>query len=299
MNISGQHDIPSVPLREEHATPGATRRLEGGMRVNGQGLHRPAGDTPVVTVVTVVRNGESFLEWTILSVLGQTYDEVEFIVIDGGSTDGTLDVVRRYDPKIDYWISEPDKGIYDAMNKGIDRAGGEWVLFLNAGDVFCDSEVLKSVVQDIPPDAEVVYGGHQEDYESGYRSIRTAGPISDLWKGMIFSHQAMLVKTSLIKRYKFNVASRIAADYEFIYSLYQQRRRFHRSQIVISRVLADGFSASRNLRLTLDQWRIARNYTDQPVMIDLYHLTKLAGVCIKNMLKKVMPRRVSAYLRSR
>ena len=277
----------------------AFTRVEGGVRTRQAGPRPSTAGKDLISIVTVVWNAKDLIERTILSVLGQTYNEVEFIVIDGGSTDGTLDVVRRYDTKIDYWTSEPDKGIYDAMNKGVDRAGGEWVLFLNAGDVFCDSEVLKNVVQDIPPDAEVVYGGHQEDYEGGYRSIRTAGPISDLWKGMIFSHQAMLVKTSLIKRYKFNVASRIAADYEFIYSLYQQRRRFHRTQIVISRVLADGFSASRNLRLSLDQWRIARNYTDQPVMIDLYHLTKLAGVCIKNMLKKVMPRRVSAYLRSR
>ena len=286
-------------MHSDHPPLPAFTRVEGGARTRQAGPRPSTEGKDLISIVTVVWNAKDLIERTILSVLGQTYNEVEFIVIDGGSADGTLDVVRRYDTKIDYWTSEPDKGIYDAMNKGVDRAGGEWVLFLNAGDVFCDSEVLKSVVQDIPPDAEVVYGGHQEDYESGYRSIRTAGPISDLWKGMIFSHQAMLVKTSLIKRYKFNVASRIAADYEFIYSLYQQRRRFHRSQIVISRVLADGFSASRNLRLTLDQWRIARNYTDQPVMIDLYHLTKLAGVCIKNMLKKVMPRRVSAYLRSR
>ena len=286
-------------MHSDHPPLPAFTRVEGGARTRQAGPRPSTAGKDLISIVTVVWNAKDLIERTILSVLGQTYNEVEFIVIDGGSTDGTLDVVRRYDTKIDYWTSEPDKGIYDAMNKGVDRACGEWVLFLNAGDVFCDSEVLKSVVQDIPPDAEVVYGGHQEDYESGYRSIRTAGPISDLWKGMIFSHQAMLVKTSLIKGYKFNVASRIAADYEFIYSLYQQRRRFHRTQIVISRVLADGFSASRNLRLTLDQWRIARNYTDQPVMIDLYHLTKLAGVCIKNMLKKVMPRRVSAYLRSR
>ena len=286
-------------MHSDHPPLPAFTRVEGGARTRQAGPRPSTAGKDLISIVTVVWNAKDLIERTILSVLGQTYNEVEFIVIDGGSTDGTLDVVRRYDTKIDYWTSEPDKGIYDAMNKGVDRAGGEWVLFLNAGDVFCDSEVLKNVVQDIPPDAEVVYGGHQEDYEGGYRSIRTAGPISDLWKGMIFSHQAMLVKTSLIKRYKFNVASRIAADYEFIYSLYQQRRRFHRSQIVISRVLADGFSASRNLRLTLDQWRIARNYTDQPVMIDLYHLTKLAGVCIKNLLKKVMPRSVSAYLRSR
>ncbi|HAH56818.1 MAG TPA: glycosyltransferase, partial [Bacteroidales bacterium] len=85
-----------------------------------------------MTVVTVVFNGVEFLEDTIKSVIGQTYDNVEYIIVDGGSKDGTLDIIKKYEYAIDYWVSEPDKGIYDAMNKAIDLGSGDWINFMNA-----------------------------------------------------------------------------------------------------------------------------------------------------------------------
>ncbi|TYB33575.1 MAG: glycosyltransferase [Flexistipes sinusarabici] len=89
---------------------------------------------PLISIITVVFNGEEYLEETILSVINQTYPNVEYIIIDGGSTDGTVDIIKKYEHAIDYWVSEPDKGIYDAMNKGIKLLTGEWVNFMNAGD---------------------------------------------------------------------------------------------------------------------------------------------------------------------
>jgi len=97
---------------------------------------------PIVSIVTIVYNAAEYLEETIQSVISQTYNNVEYIVIDGGSTDGTLDVIKQHKGKIDYWVSEEDKGIYDAMNKGINLANGEWINFMNSGDVFHDNDVL-------------------------------------------------------------------------------------------------------------------------------------------------------------
>ena len=98
-----------------------------------------------ISVITVAYNASRYIETTILSVINQTYSNIEYIIIDGGSTDGTVDIIKKYSNKISYWISEPDKGIYDAMNKGINKATGEWINFMNAGDTFHNPDTLSAV----------------------------------------------------------------------------------------------------------------------------------------------------------
>ncbi|MCI5150423.1 MAG: glycosyltransferase [Candidatus Electrothrix sp. MAN1_4] len=120
---------------------GEGRQGEGGLRTQGY-FKRSLRDKPLITVITVVFNGAQHLEETILSVIGQTYDNVEYIIIDGGSTDGTLDIIRQYEHAVDYWVSEKDEGIYDAMNKGIRLFNGNWINFMNSGDLFFSEKNL-------------------------------------------------------------------------------------------------------------------------------------------------------------
>lgn len=98
--------------------------------------HSSPETKPLITVVTVVYNGEQFLEETILSVINQNYDNVEYIIIDGGSTDGTLDIIKKYEHAIDYWVSEKDKGMYDGLSKGFVLGTGKWMAYINAGDFY-------------------------------------------------------------------------------------------------------------------------------------------------------------------
>jgi glycosyltransferase involved in cell wall biosynthesis len=116
-------------------------KIEGGRRARGI---TPAMK-PLVTVITAVLNGAQSIEKSMASVIGQTFTSCEYIVIDGGSRDGTVDILRRYEDSIEYWVSEPDRGIYDALNKGVAVARGEWLYFLGADDLLVDPRVLEKV----------------------------------------------------------------------------------------------------------------------------------------------------------
>lgn len=137
-----------IPTLEDYLTqPAAPDRREGGLRT--QGVY--PSDKPLVSVVTVVRNGEKTLQQTIQSVLNQTYRNIEYIIVDGCSTDRTVEIIRSYEERIAYWLSEPDRGIYDAMNKGIALASGQWIHLLNADDCYCDNSALEQVASTLNP----------------------------------------------------------------------------------------------------------------------------------------------------
>jgi len=114
---------------------------------------------PIVSVITVVYNGVSVLEKTINSIMNQNYSRIEYIVIDGGSDDGTIDEIKKYENKINYFVSEPDMGIYDAMNKGIQLSTGDWIIFMNCGDVFeSDNSLMDVFSKDMFSNMSIVYG---------------------------------------------------------------------------------------------------------------------------------------------
>ncbi len=162
---------------------------------------------------------------TAVSVLDQDPLLVEWIVIDGGSTDCTLDKIDQYRNSISYVISEPDNGLYDAMNKGLVKATGDWVIFMNAGDTFAGPGVVSKLQHACNGDADVIYGDWITDYKQ-FSLLRKTGHPADLWKGMVFSHQAMAIRTGLARRHVFNPAYRIGADYDMVVQLFMAGRKF-------------------------------------------------------------------------
>nr|WP_263458985.1 glycosyltransferase family 2 protein [Bathymodiolus platifrons methanotrophic gill symbiont] len=162
--------------------------------------------------MTVVFNGAEHLEQTINSVIGQTYDNVEYIIIDGGSTDNTLEIIKKYEGQIDYWVSEPDGGIYDAMNKGTGLATGEWVNFMNAGDWFMRNDTINSIFRNNIK-SDLVYGDHEIRYSTLNKSVK-AKSVLEIFKGMPFCHQSMLIlnRLQLTNPYQYK-KYKVAADF--------------------------------------------------------------------------------------
>lgn len=193
---------------------------------------------PRISVVTVCLNAAASIEATLRSVLAQDYPNLEYIVVDGGSSDGTVDLIRRYSERIAAFVSEPDRGVYDAMNKGIGLAGGEYLLFLNAGDVLAAKDVLSRAAA--AADADILYGDFA--YAEGPRKGRVP---ADVDKG-VFNHQCILYRRSLhatFGRY-FSVQGLTAADYLFFMHLRASgRASFRKLDLVFSIVDPHGMSS--------------------------------------------------------
>jgi glycosyltransferase involved in cell wall biosynthesis len=138
------------------ANNSSTLKIQGGIRCHSI-IKERTDVKPLVSIITAVYNGNAAIEKTIKSVVNQNYPNFEYLVIDGGSTDGTVETLKKYNNVIDYWVSEPDKGVYDALNKGIDLAKGEWLYFLGADDRLADEDVL-SFIFSKPPKSKMLYG---------------------------------------------------------------------------------------------------------------------------------------------
>lgn len=212
----------------------------GGLRTLG--LEKKSLDKlPLITIVTVVYNNVTSLKRTIQSIIDQTYKNIEYIIIDGGSTDGTVDVIKSYDDKIDYWISEPDKGLYYAMNKGLDLAKGEWINFMNSGDRFCKNTTIAEVCSHQFKDG-VIYGDVLFSFDGSNEVYVKANSLEYFWKGMQFVHQATFITTEIMKRFPFDTNYRLIADYNSLYQIFLSGVKFHYVNIPVCKFLAGGLS---------------------------------------------------------
>lgn len=204
---------------------------------------------PKVTVITVCFNAMSSIASTIKSVAEQTiFNQIEYLVIDGNSNDGTTAFLNDQLSVIDKLISEPDQGIYDAMNKGILNASGDWVIFLNAGDRFFDVETLERIFPQLSG-ADVVYGKtlvydniHQEELRPGY-------PLSMDWKTIPYCHQSVFITRKGLTKCLFDTNYKIAADYNQYFNLKKIGCQFKLIEETISVYDNNGFSANNMLKL--------------------------------------------------
>lgn len=201
---------------------------------------------PKISIVTVSYNTYNCIEKTIRSVTEQTYGNMEYIIIDGGSTDGTQKIIEEYKDKIAYFVSEKDKGLYDAMNKGIAAATGDYLLFMNADDVFASSHVLDQIAQFIMnnPEMDVIYGNSEQVLEYGTYEVKPQVAYID--HKMAISHQATFVRLPLLRSHPFKLKYRFAADFEQLSSLYLAGYTFKYIDCLIARVEMTGGTTYNN-----------------------------------------------------
>jgi len=221
------------------------RKGEGGLRTKGY-FKKSYDNKPLISVVTVVYNGEKYLEQTINSVLDQGYDNVEYIIIDGESTDETLEIIKKYEDKIDYWVSEPDGGIYDAMNKGISLASGEYIGFLNADDWYPENSMELVMNASIKSKPDYIFGDMNLYNENVL--IKKRKPYKYKY-GTPIGHQAFFSKTSLMKENPFNITYKMAADFDFMIKL----MKTNHSCVQVNKNLANFRITGVSSRSNLDQ----------------------------------------------
>lgn len=236
-----------------------------------------------LSVITIVLNDKINIEKTILSVLAQNI-ELEYIVIDGGSIDGTLEVIEKYKDKIDVFISEEDKGIYNAMNKAVKKVTGDFVCFMNSGDIFYNSNILKNILPKLDDNVDVFYGDWEVRYASKSKIIKADKSIENICRGMVFSHQSCFVRKDILKQYKFNESNHITADYELFYTLHKSNKKFKYIPIIVASVSAGGLSDIKRVDSIVSRW----NIVDKSFKVNLYYLKLVILEMIKPYIKKLL-----------
>ncbi|MGB9762804.1 MAG: glycosyltransferase family 2 protein [Minisyncoccia bacterium] len=218
-------------------------------------------ELPLITVITVVFNGAKTLEDTIKSVINQTYPNVEYIIIDGGSTDGTLDIIKKYEDQIDYWISEPDKGIYDAMNKGIEVAVGRWINLLNSGDIYFEDKGIEKIMLDRNLNLYdcIVSGWICNDGKVSF--MLEPKPYLMLKKpGWHINHQAFIYKNKIHKKIGFySLEYKYAADHEFYFRIFDKKYKIYtiNTPFIIFRLIDN---KSDSIKAKIEDFRLRLNY---------------------------------------
>lgn len=219
---------------------------------------------PKLSIITIVYNNVRDIERTIQSVINQTYANIEYLVIDGASTDGTLQVIDQYKSRIARLVSEKDKGIYDAMNKGLTLATGDYLLFMNSGDEIYAPDTVQQVFA-TDPDADIYYGETEMINDAG-QSLgrrRHKAPRQFTWRsfkyGMSISHQAIYIRRSIAEPYQQNLYQ-LSADIDWILTAAKKARKIVNVDRYVAKYLVGGMSKAKHKQSLLERFDIMKRH---------------------------------------
>lgn len=252
-------------------------------------------DQEKVTIITVSYNSSKTIEKTIKSVLNQTYDNIEYIIIDGDSSDGTKDIIKMYEDKFKgrmKWISEKDKGIYDAMNKGINMASGKWIGIINSDDWYQYDAIYKIInCGNNSSDPDVIFGNLKFIYNFGNKdyfvNIDQPKNLSILKNGKTIHHPSVFIKRNIYNKYGvYDTSYKLAADYELLLRFYLNDLKFKYCDANIACFRAGG--ASNNALALIKEYNQIKSKYGFSKMKDIFNYYKI--------LKNILPSRILEYL---
>ncbi len=252
--------------------------------------------SPVCSVVTVTFNNAAELEKTILSVINQDYSNYEFIIIDGGSTDSTMEVITKYSENIDHWVSEDDAGIYDAMNKGIGFSKGKWLNFMNAGDIYINESVLSKTFIDFNSYNEYSFllGNTIIKYDEMQKRFR--GDINQIKYGTQFIHQSTFISRKYHLKNFYDTDESIAADYKFFYSAIHNKEPYFELNQDICLFASGGISDTKRIKSLIGGLRISLMIAFDIKVIVIYLFNIFKSV-FKLIVKSILPLKIIKNLR--
>ncbi len=214
---------------------------------------------PKLSIITIVYNNVRDIERTLQSVLNQTYPNIEYLVIDGASNDGTLEILKKYESRLSKLITEKDEGIYDAMNKGLAAATGDYVLFMNSGDELYAPDTVQKVFA-TAEDADIYYG-ETEMYDENWQSLgrrRHQAPAKFTWKsfrlGMSVSHQAIYIRRSLTEAY--DLQYQLSSDIDWVIRAAKKAKKIVRVEAYVAKYLVGGMSKKRHVQSLKERFAI-------------------------------------------
>lgn len=295
--------IPPFPTIDDYKRKSSDfTRIKGGLRTRGTSNLFSDPDKPLVSIITIVYNGEKHLEPAIQSVLNQTYDPIEYLIIDGGSTDGTLNIIHRYENRIAYWMSEPDHGISDAFNKGIALASGEFIGLVNADDWLSRDQIECGVAALRDSTVEFVFGDLDLHDSNGAHLYRLCA--DPHYARVIHSKMPDLCHPTVLAKRKayeqiglFDTRYRCAMDYEWFLRLHRQGGRGQYVNGLLGHMRVGGVSDASYVKALKEVTAIAIQYGQHKVVAYCLFLYRVFKGAVRRELEKHFPDALYHWLR--